>query len=760
MGITKQRQIGAEAAGIRTLAGLLVTLLAFACNQEPSFQEEVDSTRRSSDQTAAGDSTGIPPGEDPIDGDIEPIGEDAGTDGGDTDGVDGGDADGGDADGGTDSDGDGDSDGGTDGQPQLPKRLKREMTFPSHLLMDSSVMKDLDQPFLTQDLTLMRTYTDKSRQQTQVVRPVLIDSFDQGHSGAVNTEQFNQVANRPLDILIVVDNSGSMEEEQRNLSSKLAPLLSYIADTDWQIGIVTTDPNQNCLRKLVKKGDTNAAANFASGVTAGISGSGNERGILMAVRSLSGTCLSQPWIRSDSTLATLFVGDEDNCSDGTECPGKDYASGDYLYNYLASIREPGKNARVYGIIWHPSQTKDQCPTGYNQGKIFANLIDRTQGTWGSICDADYSATLSQISQNIQAVLNSKFTLRYQPEPGSLRVFLDATEITTGFTMSGKVVDINPPPADGVKVTFTYRYGAQPIKTTFALRNKPMADRVAVTFDGVAVDPSLYTLNLATPSIVFQAPPPERAKVVVTYTRDVPLTTQYLLVDNVKPGTMTIFINNVETTDYTINEALGIVNFPTPPPEGATIKFDYTSVGAPILKYPFTAPYGTPKDLVAYDTQTSAPVRVSYASNFVNVNADDYVEGRNVTLRYDNVARQKFDVALPNEPVPGTVAAIGGNLTCTSAQDLKIQGMVVSVDDCGFADDVTQVLVQYRYVVQAYQEFTFAADKLPAPGEFQEWNVWVNDQKRTDFTRDGNVIRFAAPLPAVSVVKIQLIQADK
>ena len=341
--------------------------------------------------------------------------------------------------------------------------------------------------FRSQNVTMIRNYTDKTKTVKQLTRPVYMDTFTQGNSGAAETQTFNQVADRPLDLLVVIDNSNSMAEEQQNLATKLSPLLSYVQDTDWQIGIVTTDPNQTCLRKLVKKGDANAASAFAAGVTAGINGSNNERAILQAVRSLSGVCLTQPWIRSESAVAVLIVSDEDNCSDGLDCQGKDYQKSSYLFDYLASIREPGKNARVYGLIWHPSQTHDQCPTAANVANIYAEVIANTNGTWGSICDTDYTPTLSAMSQNIMTVLNSRFTLHYAPDPGTVRVFIDTTEITSGFSVTGKVVELNPPPADGTKVTVSYKYGAQPINTSFKLRYTPMADRLAVTVNGVAVE---------------------------------------------------------------------------------------------------------------------------------------------------------------------------------------------------------------------------------------------------------------------------------
>ncbi len=761
-----------------TLALLAVFLLTQACGQKPSFTE--DETRARNDQGQGvnnnGDQVGVPgPDGGDTKGDL-PGDDPAGKDG--VDGVDGVDAaaDGaGDdaADGGSDdvADGADSADSGSDDGVEIPeiKKITSEQEFPAQTFGDANATKDLDGAFLSQELTLMRNYTNKNVQKKQITRQQLIDSFDQGNSGATETQAFDQVANRPLDLLVVIDNSNSMTEEQKNLSTKLAPLLSFIQDTDWQIGIVTTDPDQTCLRKLVKKGDANALTAFAQGVTAGVAGSNNERGLLQAYRSISGDCPAggpaQTWVRPESTLGVLIVSDEDNCSDGLDCPGKAYANATFLTNYLSSIRELGKNARVYGLIWHPSQDKTMCPTAANKANIYAQVIDASQGTWGSICDADYSATLGQISQNIMVTLNSKFTLRFAPDPGTVRVFLDTTEITTGFTVTGKVVDFNPPPADGTKVTISYKYGAQPIRTRFNLRATPIPDRLYVTVNGAIVPPADYTVNPAVPAVDFVMPPAERSKVVVTYTKEQALNTQFSVGDNIKPGTLTVKVNNVETTAYTVAEPIGAVSFTMAPPESATIDFAYMAVGSAILVYPFNSGYGEPKDLVAYDSATMTQVTVKYGKDLfgnplVFFLPNEYVEGRKLTLRYDNVPRQRFDVELAMDPVPGYTKATGGMVTCDKEPNLVVQGRIVKVDGCGFADDVTTVSVDYRYVVQAVQEFTFTGSKLPAPGDFQEWHVFVNGTETTDFVRSGVKISFALPLPLGAQVKIQLIQEDK
>ena len=205
-----------------------------------------------------------------------------------------------------------------------------------------------------------------------------------------------------VDILVVVDNSGSMAEEQANLSTKLQPLLRHIQDSDWQIGIATTDPEDSCLHSLISGTDSDPAGRFEVAITeVGTSGSSNERGIQQAVRALNGECGN--WVREGSALGVLIISDEDNCSDATQCDDDPWSQGSYLSDYMSAIREIVITARIYGLIWHPSMSQGECPSGFNQGHTYADLIATTGGRWGSICDDDYTAILEEISRDLAVI---------------------------------------------------------------------------------------------------------------------------------------------------------------------------------------------------------------------------------------------------------------------------------------------------------------------------------------------------------------------
>ena len=63
------------------------------------------------------------------------------------------------------------------------------------------------------------------------------------YTDGTQIDVFHQVTRQAVDLLLVVDNSGSMREEQESLSSNFLDLIDNFAeaDVDWQIGVVTTD---------------------------------------------------------------------------------------------------------------------------------------------------------------------------------------------------------------------------------------------------------------------------------------------------------------------------------------------------------------------------------------------------------------------------------------------------------------------------------------------------------------------------------------
>src|SRR5690606_18296530 len=120
----------------------------------------------------------------------------------------------------------------------------------------------------------------------------------------------------------------------------------------------------------------------------------------------------------------------------------------------------------------------------------------TQGQWGSICDASYESTLEKISQNIQTVLASRFTLQYTPSPGTAQVFINDQLVTTGYTINGNVLEFTTPPQDSDVIKVTYGHGAVPITTEFRATKKVYGQPTSVTVNGVEAGIGEYTYDPA------------------------------------------------------------------------------------------------------------------------------------------------------------------------------------------------------------------------------------------------------------------------
>jgi len=241
------------------------------------------------------------------------------------------------------------------------------------------------------------------------------------------TETFLQAGQTgPADILIVIDNSDSMTEEQKNLSSKLGDLLAELKDSNWQIGVITTsvlvkNDLDSCKLTLIQPSDSQYEEKFRKAVTPGVTGAALEEGIRQAVNGLR--CPETPWIRPNATVAVLIVSDEDNCSNGLGCRLQPSNTEQYLIDYVERDmgRVVGSNAGFYGIFSPPATP---CRTATNKANQYQKLVNYNANgkvNYGNICDVSYKDTLQRISKNISILLTNQFSLKQKPDAGSVSV---------------------------------------------------------------------------------------------------------------------------------------------------------------------------------------------------------------------------------------------------------------------------------------------------------------------------------------------------
>jgi hypothetical protein len=327
----------------------------------------------------------------------------------------------------------------------------------------------------------------------------LVDGTNIGPSGTQSTVVTDDLlaANPPrADFLFVVDNSGSMREEQNAVSANSLGFFDRLngLGLDFRIATITTDSSNPR-----GAGFTNSRAQFKADVEAGTTGSGKESCTYYAEKALStaspnaqGAVLTNgkgsrgsilPALRAGVPLTVICLTDEsdaytkwDGSGSDTDAPRFDinsnvFLAGGYTYYAIMPLDSSGQhgscsgvngNANVYGnftasVIGVAALRMDQ-------------LAVRTGGAVSSICGENYGAFLNQLADRTAAGASS-YQLSRTPISATLAVYLNGVEIAatsnpgpgeTGYVYMPSVNRIaftGRQPAFGTPITIAYRsYG--------------------------------------------------------------------------------------------------------------------------------------------------------------------------------------------------------------------------------------------------------------------------------------------------------------
>lgn len=229
---------------------------------------------------------------------------------------------------------------------------------------------------------------------------------------------------RPVDILFVIDTSGSMDAERKNLAQKFNGFLNIIKDLDYQIAVTTTDvvgtqdyedgrltsfngtkgpfildPSYNLAQ---------AQQLFGNRVQNLPKGDSNEQGIFATVRVIQRALdgknpVNRAFIRNAADLAVVVLSDEDENSTGASVR---YKPADFL-KFIDTNLGSKKNFTFHSIITRPGDTVCKSNGGAYYGVNYAE-VSRLTGhgqpggaVIGNVCAADYTSQLTDIGQSVK-----------------------------------------------------------------------------------------------------------------------------------------------------------------------------------------------------------------------------------------------------------------------------------------------------------------------------------------------------------------------
>lgn len=249
----------------------------------------------------------------------------------------------------------------------------------------------------------------------------------------VNNVRVNEY--QKVDILFVIDNSGSMEYEQKSMASRVRNFLDVVKGLDWQIAVTTTDPVHKTLGdgrlvQLANKpgqyiltssmNDTDARNTLSSTLQRSETGSGSEQGILAAYRaierSLSSSGGNANFIRNDSQLAVVVISDEDESANG---PKNDPAN---FVKFVQDSFGAQKAMSFHSIIARPGDQACLKGEGYSAGFRYEQISKLTGGVIGDVCATDYAAQVQGIAEGVRKTLKS-ITLSCAPVVDAMRSIL-------------------------------------------------------------------------------------------------------------------------------------------------------------------------------------------------------------------------------------------------------------------------------------------------------------------------------------------------
>jgi hypothetical protein len=294
---------------------------------------------------------------------------------------------------------------------------------------------------------------------------------------ATQIDQLRQ-AEGVVDILWVIDDSGSMVNERRRLVNNFNRFVQELIalQVDFQMGVVSIVSNDGGrlrgMPNVLTNRTPNASAVFDANTTFPASRSRWEQGLRMAEFALTPPNTAPgganaTFLRPNAALAIIVVTNEDDSSFGTtEYFGRRFRTlkgkGNENLVSFSVIGGPVPNgcvppgeAGLYGSLAEPSYR-------------YSEIATRTGGIVGSICDASFEQTLIRIAQALNT-LKRVFPMTIIPIVSSIRVtVIDRMTTTvipkddvTGWQYradTNSVVFLGtyvPPPGSTVRVEYAF-----------------------------------------------------------------------------------------------------------------------------------------------------------------------------------------------------------------------------------------------------------------------------------------------------------------
>lgn len=270
--------------------------------------------------------------------------------------------------------------------------------------------------------------------------------------------------NSKIDILWVVDNSFSMDPLQQNLISNFEMFINNFQgkDFDYRMAVTTTDSylsgafykNNPSLARVRDGADgtysgfsfitpliPNIVQNFMVNANQGVGGSGDERAFQSMLDTLASP-LNADFRRPEAYFSVVILSDEDDFTDYNRADLSWIKGGVADHSYtnpglmtvdavlekldLATESAPTQrryNVNAIAVLDNGCLNQHTMNAAAIVGQRYIDLVNRTGGVLGSVCDSSYANSLRFIQERI-VQLASEFPLSGDPNPDTIQVYVN------------------------------------------------------------------------------------------------------------------------------------------------------------------------------------------------------------------------------------------------------------------------------------------------------------------------------------------------
>jgi len=331
-------------------------------------------------------------------------------------------------------------------------RVKSSPGLPLSLGVNGSTVVEL--VYVPQDLGSdscgLAFYTNGEQAPTVVVPLSGEGTFETKH-----TDNYVQTTGQDVDVLFVVDNSGSMSSNQSNLANNFQSFTASAAqwNNNYHIGVTTTDMDAEAGALVRAAGNARfvtrtTTQQLSQNFRVGTNGSADEKGLAAAQSALSlpltansqtvctqdaqcqasercveGFCggRNRAFLREDAALEIVLVSDEEDSSPGDL---------NFYINFFRSIKGVFNTnmMHVHAIV---GDVPGGCQTSSGSavaGRRYVDVANATGGSVISICDSNFSAGLASIGA-IAFGLRRQFYLTRTPVPTTIKVTVNGRACT-------------------------------------------------------------------------------------------------------------------------------------------------------------------------------------------------------------------------------------------------------------------------------------------------------------------------------------------